>query len=181
MLLAFRALVFACLCWLPTSSLWIYPHSLSYFNESIAGPLNGPMHLLGSNVDWGQDFEYKHGWSESNGVTAPWQLSYRSGYNPVYLTPVLSQKENRNITSMQGNVWGSDLNRNWYFTSWNIYWQVSTAEKQKVLAQSEFSNHRFAKMRIQEKTAFGITYSILLVRDADLPNGGAESSHMAVP
>jgi hypothetical protein len=44
--------------WLAASSLWGYPHSLSYFNESIGGPLNGAKHLLGSNVDWGQDFRY---------------------------------------------------------------------------------------------------------------------------
>jgi len=44
--------------WLVAGSLWIYPHSLSYFNESIGGPLNGPEHLLGSNVDWGQDVLY---------------------------------------------------------------------------------------------------------------------------
>lgn len=46
------------LCWFAVSSLWIFPHSLSYFNESIGGPLNGPRHLLGSNVDWGQDSLY---------------------------------------------------------------------------------------------------------------------------
>ncbi len=45
-------------CWFLASSLWIYPHSLSYFNESIGGPLNGPEHLLGSSVDWGQDLKY---------------------------------------------------------------------------------------------------------------------------
>jgi len=52
------ALVGILFSWLLTSSLWIYPHSLSYFNESIGGPLNGPLHLLGSNVDWGQDVRY---------------------------------------------------------------------------------------------------------------------------
>lgn len=46
------------LCWLVMSSLAIYPHSLSYFNESIGGPLNGPKHLLGSSVDWNQDLLY---------------------------------------------------------------------------------------------------------------------------
>ena len=45
-------------CWYISSSLWVYPHSLSYFNESIGGPLNGPEHLLGSSVDWGQDELY---------------------------------------------------------------------------------------------------------------------------
>lgn len=44
--------------WFIDSSLWIYPHSLSYFNESIGGPLSGPQHLLGSNVDWAQDDIY---------------------------------------------------------------------------------------------------------------------------
>ena len=44
--------------WLITSSLWIYPHSLSYFNELIGGPLSAPKFLLGSNLDWGQDLFY---------------------------------------------------------------------------------------------------------------------------
>jgi hypothetical protein len=44
--------------WLSASSSWVYPHSLSYFNESIGGPLNGAEYLLGSNVDWGQDVRY---------------------------------------------------------------------------------------------------------------------------
>lgn len=40
------------------SSMWVYPHSLSYFNESIGGPRNGPKYLIGSCVDWGQDLQY---------------------------------------------------------------------------------------------------------------------------
>ncbi len=53
-----QTLVAASLCWFLASSLWIYPHSLSYFNESIGGPLNGPKHLLGSSVDWGQGLRH---------------------------------------------------------------------------------------------------------------------------
>jgi hypothetical protein len=51
-------LLLTLLLWSSASSWWIYPHSLSYFNEAIGGPLNGPTHLLGSNVDWGQDLRY---------------------------------------------------------------------------------------------------------------------------
>lgn len=51
-------LVIFSLCWTIASSLWIYPHSISYFNESIGGPRNGPEHVLGSAVDWGQDLRY---------------------------------------------------------------------------------------------------------------------------
>jgi len=50
------------LFWSVTSSSWIYPHSISYFNESIGGPLNGHEHLLGSSVDWGQDNYYFESW-----------------------------------------------------------------------------------------------------------------------
>ncbi len=49
-------------CWIVSSSVWIYPHSLSYFNEAIGGPLNGSQHLLGSNLDWGQDFIFLKHW-----------------------------------------------------------------------------------------------------------------------
>lgn len=57
-LLLVKSLIVTCASWLIASSLWIYPHSLSYFNESIGGPLKGPTYLLGSNVDWGQDLIY---------------------------------------------------------------------------------------------------------------------------
>lgn len=44
--------------WFLASSFYVYPHSLSYFNELTGGPLNGHRHLLGSNLDWGQDLLY---------------------------------------------------------------------------------------------------------------------------
>ena len=50
--------------WSAVSSVWIYPHSLCYFNESIGGPLHGAEHLLGSNLDWGQDLRYGKWWRE---------------------------------------------------------------------------------------------------------------------
>ncbi len=65
---ALQSLVAASFGWFLASSLWIYPHSLSYFNESIGGPLNGPKHLLGSNVDWGQDWKYLADWTRENSV-----------------------------------------------------------------------------------------------------------------
>jgi hypothetical protein len=63
------------LLWSSASSWWIYPHSLSYFNESIGGPLCGSQYLRGSNLDWGQDFQYLKWWREEN--PSPW---------PVYLS-----------------------------------------------------------------------------------------------
>jgi hypothetical protein len=37
------------------SCLWVYPYSMSYFNELAGGPSQGPRYLLDSNMDWGQD------------------------------------------------------------------------------------------------------------------------------
>ncbi|GHT38415.1 hypothetical protein FACS189427_12480 [Planctomycetales bacterium] len=80
--------VSALMVWSIFSSLWMYPHSLSYFNElaliiptplesrspqepagtssivSIlnAGARNGGRHLLDSNIDWGQNLFYLEKW-----------------------------------------------------------------------------------------------------------------------
>ena len=62
----FSAVFAVSLCsWLIVSSVWIYPHSLSYFCEFIGGPIHGPEHLLGSNVDWGQDLIYARRWYDN--------------------------------------------------------------------------------------------------------------------
>jgi len=52
---AFQFLVVASLLWSVFSTISIYPHQLAYFNEVAGGPENGHKHLLGSNLDWGQD------------------------------------------------------------------------------------------------------------------------------
>lgn len=66
----------AMLLWMVGSSLWCYPHSISYFNESINGPKNGPKHLLGSNVDWGQNLYFLKSWYEKNPDKRPVTIIY---------------------------------------------------------------------------------------------------------
>jgi hypothetical protein len=44
-----------CLVWLAASSVHVYPHGISYFNEWIGGPAQGWRYLADSNIDWGQD------------------------------------------------------------------------------------------------------------------------------
>jgi hypothetical protein len=83
-----QVLVLILLFWSIFSSLWVYPHSISYFNELAAilpthkeqrspqepegtpfivsllnaGSRNGGRHLLDSNIDWGQDLFYLEKW-----------------------------------------------------------------------------------------------------------------------
>jgi hypothetical protein len=49
-----------------TSSLAVFPHSLSYFNEVAGGPLNGAAHLFDANVDWGQELLALKRWQSAN-------------------------------------------------------------------------------------------------------------------
>lgn len=104
--LVMAATIVLALTWSVSSSLAVYPHSLSYFNAlavilptpadatypspggktSIlstiisAGPRNGPRHLLDSNIDWGQDLFYLEDWYESHPEARPIKVAYFGGY-----------------------------------------------------------------------------------------------------
>lgn len=68
------------------SSLSVYPHSLSYFNESVGGPLQGDWHLLDSNIDWGQDLFYLKRWLDAHPQANP----IRVAYFPTIVDPELA-------------------------------------------------------------------------------------------
>ena len=73
----------ALLIWAFTSSLSIFPHSIAFCNEAILGPRNARKHLLGSNVDWGQDTAYVINWSVSAAQHRPVFLLHRACYDPI--------------------------------------------------------------------------------------------------
>jgi hypothetical protein len=102
------------------SSMSVYPHSLSYFNELAAvlptqadasypmpigksdkngnllstiisaGPRHGPRHLLGSNLDWGQDLFYLEEWCRSHPEARPMRVAYFGNY-PLDRTDIKSK------------------------------------------------------------------------------------------
>jgi len=106
------------LTWLVGSSLSVYPHSISYFNELAAilptsadasypkpidvdgephriwptikrlitaGPRNGPRHLLGSNIDWGQDLFYLKDWLNDHPDVKLNGLAYYNSFSATLL------------------------------------------------------------------------------------------------
>jgi len=70
----------AALGWSILSSLQVYPHSLSYFNELIGGPAGGHAHLDNSNVDWGQDLLYLKRWLDRHPEARPLGLAHYVPY-----------------------------------------------------------------------------------------------------
>jgi hypothetical protein len=57
------------------SSLSVYPHSMSYFNELVGGPMRGGEHLVDSNIDWGQDILYLKEWYENHPEARPFHVA----------------------------------------------------------------------------------------------------------
>lgn len=59
------------LVWFLASSLFVFPHSMSYFNEIAGGPNRGHGVLLDSNLDWGQDLLYLKEWASKHPEARP--------------------------------------------------------------------------------------------------------------
>jgi hypothetical protein len=55
------------------SSLWIYPHSMSYLNEIVQNRIPPP--LLGSNIDWGQDLYELKDWLDEHPEAKPLRVA----------------------------------------------------------------------------------------------------------
>jgi 4-amino-4-deoxy-L-arabinose transferase-like glycosyltransferase len=64
------------LVWSIGSSLYYFPHSLSYFNELAGGPQGGHFYLGNSNADWGQDLLYLKQWYVAHAEARPLHLAY---------------------------------------------------------------------------------------------------------
>jgi hypothetical protein len=66
------------LFWILGSSLYYFPYSMSYFNELIGGSKNGHKHLLGSNIDWGQNTYFLQKWYNKHPEARPIKIIYSS-------------------------------------------------------------------------------------------------------
>ncbi len=64
-LIGFTALM---LIWYCLSSMFSFPHYLSYFNELTGGSKNGYKYVVDSNYDWGQDLKTLQRFVENNNI-----------------------------------------------------------------------------------------------------------------
>lgn len=70
------------LAWAMSSSLAVYPHNLSYFNELAGGPENGHKFMLNSNISWGQDLFFVREWLDAHPEAKPLRLAFYGGVDP---------------------------------------------------------------------------------------------------
>lgn len=80
-------------------SLSVYPHSASFFNRLVGGPLHGAEHLVDSNISWGQDLLLLKTWLERRpGPPQTLHLAYFGNLDPraagfEFVTPPLGPTE----------------------------------------------------------------------------------------
>ncbi len=75
-------IVSALLIWVIFSSLGVFPHSHSYFNEFAGGPENGHRHLLSSNIDYGEDLFFLRDWLDQHQDQRSLTLAYFGDFDP---------------------------------------------------------------------------------------------------
>jgi 4-amino-4-deoxy-L-arabinose transferase-like glycosyltransferase len=90
------------------STLFAFPHLMSYFNESIGGPRNGWKHLDFSNIDWGQDIYLLKNWADDHPESLPLHVSTKN-YVPL---------EVYKIEGTQQASYVVDGNRKYYPAGW---------------------------------------------------------------
>ncbi|QDT44277.1 Dolichyl-phosphate-mannose-protein mannosyltransferase [Gimesia alba] len=86
-----RMLSFLCTVWVITSCVYVYPNQLAYFNEFVGYMKNGSKHLLGSNLDWGQDLLYL---KKARHQSKDLRLGYHGSIDPTSLGISFSQPPN---------------------------------------------------------------------------------------
>ncbi|MDR3637794.1 MAG: hypothetical protein P4L84_28570 [Isosphaeraceae bacterium] len=73
------------LAWSVGSSLMVFPHSMSYFNELAGGPEGGHYHLIDANIEWGQDLLYLKRWAEDHPQARPLFVDVNGPLEPEHL------------------------------------------------------------------------------------------------
>jgi len=68
------------------TSLWIWPHGISFVNQLWGGVANGYHRLGDSNYDWGQGLPELNAWNRQNNAGAPLTICY-FGTDPAILYP----------------------------------------------------------------------------------------------
>jgi hypothetical protein len=101
--------------WSIASSMWVWPHSLAYFNELAGGPVGGGFYLQSSNIDWGEDLLYLKRWIDSHPESRPLFVAYWGAISPK-LAGIGFASPSR-VVLHEGDPTSRDLKPGWYAIS----------------------------------------------------------------
>jgi len=112
--LAVRAVPIISMAWMIVSSLSVYPHSLSYFNEIAGGPINGWKHLDYSNIDWGQDMILVKEWVAQHPDARPLFILQTGYVSPQQMGIPVDTLQLTTQPSQDGKAQVRDFAPGWY-------------------------------------------------------------------
>ncbi len=92
------------------SSVWSYPHVLSYYNELVGGPRYGHRYMLHSATDWGQDLVYLQKWLERHPNACLRSLAYYGGFEPSAVGLNVPNPRQSNVASRASDPIDSPMN-----------------------------------------------------------------------
>lgn len=109
------------------TSLWSWPHHLSYFNVIAGGPANGWKHLDRSSLDWGQDLLLLKDWQVAHPECQPLYVSVNGLVDPSYLGIQSTRFSERPHMSEEAGL-GSQFPSGWYAIGFTKMVDPITAE-----------------------------------------------------
>lgn len=112
--IALKCAAAGALLWAVASSLSVYPHSMSYFNEIVGGPAGGHRFLLDSNLDWGQDTFELAAWCNSRHDISALRVFLRNAYS----ADLLEAECNRLDRANSGRIKIMNLEREEFEDEW---------------------------------------------------------------
>jgi len=134
------------------SSLLAYPHSLSYFNEFVGGPRHGDDHLLGSNLDWGQDIRLLDWWMISHAEARPMFVDLVCLYDPKALGLDVKRVSETNLGASDLAKEPARLSPGWYAISVN-----RLRQSPEILSQSESGRVILLLSQLKPEATIGYT------------------------
>ncbi|MGM0488773.1 MAG: glycosyltransferase family 39 protein [Planctomycetota bacterium] len=114
------AAVILFLAWFLVSSMSVFPHSMSYFNQLAGGPRGGHRILLDSNLDWGQDVLYLKRWTKEHPEVEPLRVDchgHRALPKALNIGPVASVGANVNVNLAETPARLPSLSPGWHALS----------------------------------------------------------------
>lgn len=107
----------ACAVVMAAETLFVFPHTMSFFNIAVGGPLHGPEYLLDGNVDWGQDLLELKRWYDAHPEARPFHAAYFADWD---IAPSIARIESEAIPKHTDLTQPPpDLAPGWYAVSVN--------------------------------------------------------------
>ncbi|BBO34291.1 hypothetical protein PLANPX_3903 [Lacipirellula parvula] len=130
--------------------------------------MNGPKYLLGSNVDWGQDFLYLRDWLNKRPTSEPVHLAFHGNLDPTYFgldktLPWPEQLPSANSAANGEQGENPKLNPACYVLSVNFLHGASWAARDGSASLDSNSHPSFHQARGLKPTAFA-GYSLWVFR-----------------